>query len=127
MKQTLPKISDSEFEVMKIIWEISPVKTKQITELLSTKKDWTEQTIKTLINRLLKKDAISFKKEGRTYLYYPLINEKDYINRESKSFLQKFYQGSLNAMFSNFIKDKSLSKSDIEELKKLLDEGTKND
>ena len=127
MKKALPKISDSEFEVMKIIWEIHPVRAKQINELLSTKKDWTEQTIKTLINRLLKKEAISFKQEGRTYLYYPLINQEDYINRESKSFLHKFYDGSLNAMFSYFIKDKNLSKSDIEELKKLLDEGVQDD
>lgn len=127
MKNVLPKISDSEFEVMKIIWEIYPVRAKQINELLSTKKDWTEQTIKTLINRLLKKDAISFKKEGRTYLYYPLINEKDYVNRESTSFLQKFYDGSLNAMFSYFIKDKDLSKNDIEELKKILAEGVQDD
>ena len=127
MKKNLPKISDSEFEVMKIIWEIHPVRAKQINELLSTKKNWTEQTIKTLINRLLKKDAISFEKEGKTYLYYPLINEDNYIHRESKSFLQKFYDGSLNAMFSNFIKDKSLSKSDIDELKKLLDESGQDD
>ncbi|MCM1991961.1 BlaI/MecI/CopY family transcriptional regulator [Oceanirhabdus seepicola] len=127
MKKALPKISDSEFEVMKIIWEIHPVRAKQINELLSTKKDWTEQTIKTLINRLLKKNAISFKKEGRTYLYYPIITEKDYMNRESKSFLQKFYDGSLNAMFSYFIKDKNLSKGDIEELKKLLEESSQDD
>ncbi len=127
MKKSLPKISDSEFEVMKIIWELNPIRTKEITELLSTKKDWTEQTIKTLINRLLNKDAISFKKEGRTYFYYPLIDEKDYINKESKSFLQKFYDGSLNAMFSYFIKDKNLSKSDIEELKKLLDKDVQDD
>ncbi|WBW97411.1 BlaI/MecI/CopY family transcriptional regulator [Oceanirhabdus sp. W0125-5] len=127
MKNTLPKISDSELEVMKIIWETNPIKAKQINELLSKEKDWTEQTIKTLINRLLKKEAISFKKEGRTYLYSPLISEKDYINKESRSFLQKFYDGSLNAMFSYFIKDKSLSKNDIEELKKLLDEGAQDD
>lgn len=127
MKINLPNISDSEFEVMKIIWDKSPVKSKEIIECLSNKKDWNEQTIKTLINRLLKKGAISFEKEGRNYLYYPLIKKKDYIQKESKSFLQKFYDGSLNAMFSNFIKDKKLSKNDIEELKELLEKKDKDE
>lgn len=86
----------------------SPEKYKDIIKILSTQKDWTEQTIKTLINRLLKKQAISFDKEGRIYIYYPLIKKEDNFKKERKSFLQKFYDGSLNAMFSNFIKDKEL-------------------
>lgn len=127
MKTNLPNISDSEFEVMKIIWDKSPVKSKEIIASLSNTKDWNEQTIKTLINRLLKKGAISFEKEGRNYSYYPLIKKKDYIQKESKSFLQKFYDGSINSMFSHFIKDKRLSKSDIEELKELLEENDEHE
>lgn len=127
MNKHLPQISDSEFEIMKVIWEKTPVKSRDIIKILTTQKDWTKQTIKTLINRLLKKQAISFKKEGRIYLYYPLIKKEDYLKKERKSFLQKFYDGSLNAMFSNFIKDKELSKSDIDQLKKLLEEKDEND
>ena len=120
IKKNIPTISDSEFEVMKIIWNTNPVKSSDIIKVLSSEKNWSESTIKTLINRLLKKESISYNKEGKTYLYYPLIDEHSYIKKESKSFLQKFYAGSLNNMLSFFIQDEKLDSKDIENLKSLL-------
>lgn len=127
MDKNQPNISNSEFDVMQIIWEKGPINSKDIIKHLSARKDWNEKTIKTLINRLLKKDAISFEKEGRTYLYSPLIKKEEYLQRESNTFLEKFYNDSLNSMFSYFIKDKKLSKSDIEQLKELLEEKIKDE
>lgn len=122
MSNYIPRISDSEYEVMKVIWEHKLIKSQNIVEIVSPDKDWSEKTIKTLINRLLKKKAISYKKSGRAYLYYPLIEEKDYKNEEGKSLLNKFYNGSLDMMLVNFIRDIRLSEDELDQIKKLLDE-----
>lgn len=121
----MPKISDGEYEIMKIIWKCSPIKSQDIIPLVNPENNWNEKTIKTMINRLLKKGVIGYEKEGKSYLYYPIIDESDYEKRENNSFLQKFYNGSVNAMLSHFISDKKFSREEINELKKLLDEREK--
>ncbi|NMM64929.1 BlaI/MecI/CopY family transcriptional regulator [Clostridium sp. P21] len=113
-------ISDAELEVMKIIWKYSEITSNKIIEQLESKSKWKPNTIKTLINRLLNKDAISFRKDGKEYYYHSLISEDDYINEESKSFLNKIFNGSINSMVSNFVNNKKLSCEEIEELKDIL-------
>ncbi len=113
-------ISDAELEVMKIIWRTSEITANRIIEKLENKSRWKPNTIKTLINRLLKKDIISFRKDGKEYYYHALISENDYINEESKSFLNKIFNGSINSMVLNFVNNKKLSNDEIEELKGIL-------
>lgn len=119
----IPKISDSEWEVMKVIWSKNEVTSNEIIEELKEKKIWKNTTIKSLINRLLKKEAIGFKKDGKEYIYYPLVSEKECIREESKSFLQKVFNGSINEMMLNLVNNKELSESEIKKLKEIL---TKN-
>ena len=71
----IPKIAESEWRIMKILWEDSPKTANEIVELLSKETNWSPKTIKTLLNRLVKKEALGFKKEGRTYFYYPLVSK----------------------------------------------------
>ncbi|EDK32458.1 BlaI/MecI/CopY family transcriptional regulator [Clostridium kluyveri] len=118
-------ISDAELEIMKIIWKSPNITANKIIEKLKGKTEWKPNTIKTLINRLLNKGAIDFQKEGKEYYYYNLINEEEYKISESKSFLNKIFNGSLNLMLMNFIKTKNLSEKDIEELKKILNNAHK--
>ncbi|UZQ52253.1 BlaI/MecI/CopY family transcriptional regulator [Clostridium kluyveri] len=118
-------ISDAELEIMKIIWKSPNITANKIIEKLKGKTEWKPNTIKTLINRLLNKGAIDFQKEGKEYYYYNLINEEEYKISESKSFLNKIFNGSFNLMLMNFIKTKNLSEKDIEELKKILDNAHK--
>ena len=119
--RSIPKISDAEWEIMKLIWRVNPVTSEEIILSLSDKTNWSAQTIKTFINRLLKKGVIDFKKSGRSYIYYPLISEKDCIKAESKSFLEKVYDGAVGMLFSNFIEEEPLSEKEIERLQKLLE------
>lgn len=125
MNKKIPKISDSEYKIMKLIWKQNPIKSQDIVEQIDVRNGWSEKTIKTMINRLLKKEAIDFKKDGKAYLYYPLIKENDYKKMENDSFLKRVYNGSLNAMFAHFIKDMKLSSQEIDELKNLLNEENK--
>nr|WP_312292528.1 CopY/TcrY family copper transport repressor [Clostridium chromiireducens] len=121
----IPKISEAEWEVMKIVWADSPRTSNQIIEALESMKDWKPKTIKTLISRLVSKNALGFKEEGRKYLYYPLVNENECIRAENQTFLSKVYNGAIKNMLVSFLKESDLSKEDIEDLKRVLDERNK--
>ena len=116
-------ISEAEYQVMKLIWDKAPVSTKEVTEILADESSWKPKTIQTLLSRLVKKGAIGYKKEGRVFVYTPLIKEEDYVEQESSSFLNKFYDGALNSMVVNFLEQDKLTENDIDELKKILDTG----
>ncbi|WP_063836327.1 BlaI/MecI/CopY family transcriptional regulator [Paenibacillus macerans] len=124
MMSQIPRISEAEWEVMKVFWQSSPASANDVIEALSDDKDWKPATVKTLINRLLKKKALGFHKEGKTYLYSPLVTEEECIRAESKSFLKRLYGGALKPMFVQFLKEERLTEEEIKELKQILDEKT---
>ncbi len=115
----MPQISDSEWKVMNVLWTESPVTANQVMDKVAM--DWKPTTVKTLLSRLVKKEAVGFKENNRTYLYYPLINEEEYVKAESKTFLKKVYGGGLKAMLINFLEIERLSDEEINELKRILD------
>ena len=118
----LPKISEAEWEVMKIIWEHSPCTSNQVIEGLESTTEWMPKTIKTLINRLVKKEVLDFTVEGRVYYYYPLLTKQECVRAENHSFLKRIYNGTLKSMLVNFIEENELTKEEILELKEMLDE-----
>ncbi|MGL5353952.1 MAG: BlaI/MecI/CopY family transcriptional regulator [Clostridium sp.] len=123
----LPKISDAEWEVMKIIWKSPKITSTLIIEELSGSTEWKPATIKSLISRLLNKEAIGFDKNGKEYYYYPLVSEEECRREESKSFLNKVFDGSLNSMILNFVKSEKLTADDINELRNILDNTKKSE
>lgn len=118
----IPNISTAEWEVMKVLWNQYPLTSQEIIDQLAKPMEWNPKTVKTLLNRLLKKGAIQFQAEGRTYYYSPLVTENDCIRAERKTFLQRIYGGALSPMLAHFIQDEQLSEEEIDELKKLLEE-----
>jgi BlaI family penicillinase repressor len=118
----IPQISESELEIMKILWENSPLLASKIITSLPNGMNWSDQTIKTFLNRLLKKRAIGYKKSGRSYLYYPLISYDEYVKVENKSFLQRVYDGAVGMLFSKFLEEENLSEKEIEHLEKILEQ-----
>ncbi len=121
----MPRISESEFEIMKLIWSEAPISTNDVVKRFEGINDWSPKTVQTLLARLVKKGALSYEKKGRVYIYTPLIKEKEYIHTESSSFLKKFYNGALNSMVLNFIDDDKLTDQDINELIRILEKGRK--
>ena len=122
--RTLPQISEAEFEVMKIVWKFAPVNTNEITEQLLKTTAWSHKTIQTLIKRLVTKGALTYEKQGRVFVYTPLVKEREYVNQESRSFLKRFYGGEISAMLSAYIESDQLSKDELEKLRALLAEGS---
>jgi BlaI family penicillinase repressor len=120
MKNRTPSISKTEWQIMKICWNRSPVTAQEIIDTLAAQDDWHPKTVKTLLNRLVKKRALGFKKDGRAYLYHPLIVEKDCVSAESQSFLDRVFGGSFQPMLAHFVENRKLSPTEITGLKNLL-------
>jgi BlaI family transcriptional regulator, penicillinase repressor len=122
--RAIPQISESELEVMKILWELGQATSSQITDRLTQMTEWKPKTVQTLITRLAAKGAIKAEKTGsKAFLYLPLVSESEYKAYANDSFLHKIYNGSVNLMLASLIKEQKLSKAEIDSLKKLLDEG----
>jgi BlaI family penicillinase repressor len=119
-----PRISDHEWEVMKVLWSQSPCTAGQvIEELLRQDASWHPKTVKTFLTRLVNKQVLAFRKEGRAYVYFPLFSEKECVRAATESFLQRVFGGSLRPMLAHFIEEKKLSRREIQDLKKILEEG----
>ena len=116
----LPQISEAEFEVMKVVWKFAPINTNEITERLLKTTTWSAKTIQTLIKRLVTKGALTYEKQGRIFVYTPLVEENEYINHQSSSFLNRFYGGDISAMLSSYIENNQLSETEIQHLRSIL-------
>ena len=117
----VPKISESEWLVMKAIWDENPITSNRVVEALSGSTAWKPKTIKTLLNRLVKKGAVGYENKGRGYHYYPLIEEAVLVKAESLSFLKRVFGGAVKPMLATMVESEELSREDIEELKRILD------
>ena len=113
--QDRPKISDAEWQVMKVLWQKSPVTANQIVEKLTVETAWKPKTVRTLISRLTAKGAISFDKTGRQYLYYPVLTEEECVRQETRSFMSRVRTGALKPMLAAFMEEENLSQEEIDE------------
>jgi len=118
-----PRISETEWEVMKVVWAKAPCSAGEIIQSLTDKDPgWNPRTVKAFLNRLVRKRALGFKKEGRAYLYQPLVREKESVDAASESFLERVFGGSLKPMLAHFVERKKLSAEEVRELKQLLED-----
>jgi BlaI family penicillinase repressor len=122
-----PNISDAEWLVMKIVWNKSPLTSTEIIDYLKKDTTWSPKTIHTLISRLVKKGALGVDKESTFNKYYPLVTEEECRRVETKSFIKKVYDGSLQLLLANFIKDEKLSTEEINQLRRILDDKDKKE
>jgi len=117
----LPKITDAEWLIMNTLWGNETLTSLEIIEILKTDSTWSPTTIQTFISRLVKKGAVGVIKESKSYRYYPILLKEYYGKEETKTLIDKIYNGSLKLFIKNFINDVDLTDEDIVELKKTLD------
>jgi|SRR5580693_763580 predicted transcriptional regulator len=115
-------ISEAESVVMEILWRNSPISTEDVMAALSPKGKWQETTVKTLLNRLLKKGAVSARKNGRRYLYSPLLTRRDWLSEESTGMLNRLFGGRVAPLVAHFSQQRKLTKKDIADLKRMIAE-----
>lgn len=116
------QISEAESRVMAVLWERMEATAEDVVSALREQTDWQEATIKTLLNRLLKKGAIAAEVEGRRYRYRPLLKQSDWVQEESSSLLQRLFDGRVAPLVAHFSERGKLSKQDIDELRQLIGE-----
>jgi BlaI family penicillinase repressor len=119
------KISDSEWRVMAIVWEKSPVPASEIVANLAQREGWHSRTTRTLLARLVRKKALRILPDGKRYLYAPLISMEEGVRQESQSFLERVFGGEPAAMLLHLVGEARLSKEDIKKLKSILAEKEK--
>lgn len=120
------KISAAEWEVMKVIWKQAPCSAQVAIEQLAKSQDWEPATIKTLLNRLVTKGVLRFEKEGRAYVYSPIVTEEECCSSETASFIDRVFGGALTPFLAHFAKSgKRLSAADLAELEKILKQSRK--
>ena len=117
----IPDISDAEWDVMKAVWDHGPLTSGDVVRRLEKDKDWKPRTIKTLLARLVRKGAVASTASGGRHLYSAKVTRETLSRREAKGFLDRVFDGALAPALVHFIQDASLSPSEINELKDILD------
>ncbi|MEI7036130.1 BlaI/MecI/CopY family transcriptional regulator [Fulvimonas yonginensis] len=115
-------VSEAEAVVMEVLWHQAPRSAEEILAELGPRQGWQEGTVKSLLNRLLKKKAVAAERDGRRYLYTPLLSREKYVSQESKGLLDRLFGGRVAPLVAHFSEQRKLSKRDVAELKKLLQE-----
>ncbi|HZH42839.1 MAG TPA: BlaI/MecI/CopY family transcriptional regulator [Lysobacter sp.] len=114
-------ISEAESIVMEALWRHSPSSAEEVAAAVASQ-GWQEATVKTLLNRLLKKKAIRAEKEGRRYLYTPVVRREAWVLEESQGLLERLFGGRVAPLVAHFSQHRKLSRKDIAELRRLLEE-----
>lgn len=116
------RISAAESVVMEALWKRRPLSAEDIVADVAAEQGWTDATVKTLINRLLTKEAITAERAGRRYLYSPKLERADYVSEESRNLIDRLFEGRLSSLVTHFSEREQLSTDDIAELKRLIQE-----
>ncbi len=122
-------LSDGEWKIMNVLWEKERGTITELTAALQEETGWDKHIIITMLNRMEKKGAIAYKKEGRAKMFYPIVPRGKVSMQETRGFLQKVFRGSLGMMVNAMVEDQALSGEEIQELYDILEQakGRKND
>ncbi|QPD00186.1 MULTISPECIES: BlaI/MecI/CopY family transcriptional regulator [Qipengyuania] len=116
------RISDAEYAVMEVLWEKSPLTAADVCDKICAERDWSMPTVKTLLSRLVAKEAVGTEPLGRKFLYSPLIERADYVGGESLRLVDRLFGGRAAPLFAQLAENEALSERDLEEIEALLRE-----
>ncbi len=120
-RSSIPRISEAELLVMQVLWARCSATANTVVNELGPRTKWKPKTIQTLLRRLVDKKAAGFGKQGREYVFHPLVAKGDYVRQAGRSFLDRFFGGQFTPFFASFLETEKLSARDIAELRRLLD------
>ena len=118
----LPRISDAEWEVMRVVWGSHPVSAGAVARRISARREWSTRTVKTLLSRLVAKGALGFTVDGKRYLYHPAVTREECERDASRTFLERVFGGNARPALAHFVEESDLTPDEIDELRRLLDD-----
>lgn len=116
------RISESEFAVMEALWRRSPLTAQDVAREVAKPNDWSLQTVKTLLGRLVSKGVVSHQEDGRRYLYSPIVGREEHAARESRRLVDRLFGGRISPLVAHLAERDALSDADIAEIEALLKE-----
>ena len=114
------RISEAEHAVMEVLWDKSPLTAQEVAERVPAERDWSANTVKTLLGRLLAKNIIGHEEEGRRYRYRPLVARGDYVAGESRRLMDRLFGGKLTPLVAHLAERDEITDQDIAEIEALL-------
>jgi predicted transcriptional regulator len=123
----MSRISAAESQIMQALWANGPMGAEEIVREVGEAQSWGEATVKTLINRLLKKKAIASEREAGRAKYRPLLTREDYVTGESQGLLDRLFGGEVAPLVAHYAKHRALSPEELERLKSLIAELERDD
>ena len=114
------RISDSEWLVLRCLWKKSPLEIKEIQAMLREETGWNGNMIRSLVVRLLDKGAIGAETGDRYFRYYPIASEEECQKQETRSFVDRVFEGSISRLFAAFAGSGKISAEDRRELEEML-------
>jgi len=116
------RISDAEHAVMEVLWKRAPLTATEVADQVVPEKDWSLQTVKTLLSRLAAKAVIGTERDGRRFLYSPLVERDAYLTGVSRNFVDRLFGGKVMPLVAHLAEADELSADDIREIEELLRE-----
>lgn len=121
---TPPSLPESEWAVMEVLWSESPRTASEVAKILSAQRGWAENTVRTLLGRLVEKE-VAVIMEAAPRLYAPALEREAFVKAESDSFLGRIFQGAAKPLLIHFANNARLTPEEVKELKELLDRSIK--
>lgn len=122
-KQIAASVSNAELDVLQQLWLQAPLSAQDIIERLAEHQPTVHPTtVRTLISRLLKKEALSYTEQHRKYYYSPAISRDEFYKQRTKSFVDRLFDGELTPLVSYYCRQKPLGEKDLAELKALIEQ-----
>ena len=116
-----PQISDAEWDVMKVVWDRQPVPASGVVEQLGRERAWAPRTVKTMLDRLVRKGALAYDVEGKRFLYRAKVDRDACVRHESRSFLSRVFDGSVTPAVVHLLTHSKFSRDELKQLRDLLD------
>lgn len=116
------KVANTELIILNVLWQESPLTIGQIISRAQQIEDWHDNTVKTIVTRLFKKDMLSRAKDGKQFFYSPVIEKSQVINQASESLLSRFFEGKLSPLIAHFAQNQKITDKDIEEIEAILEQ-----
>jgi predicted transcriptional regulator len=116
------RISEAEHAVMEALWQKAPQTASEVCEQVCQDRDWSLATVKTLLSRLVTKQAVTTEPDGKRFLYTPRIAREAYVGTESRRLVDRLFGGRAAPLFAHLAEAQALTKDDIAEIEALLRE-----
>jgi BlaI family penicillinase repressor len=113
-----------QLKIMQVLWSKGRATAREITDALAASQPIAHSTVQTLLRGLEEKGAISHEMEGRTFVFFPLVEEDQFVQSATRDLIERVFGGSAGMLVAHLLKNENVSRNELDELRKLIDRRT---